>query len=113
MNAENVIIREKRRNPRVKEAIPVELVLLDEVNTAHGLTKDLSCVGAKIIMDHSLPSQTQYSITLDLPAGKQHLQGIVVRSEKIKEDFEISLYFNDITMETRRRINDFVKEKWV
>jgi hypothetical protein len=109
----DTIIREKRKNPRVKQEVPVELVFQDEVTSLEGKTKDLSCVGAKLILDHSLTPQTQYAVTLELPGGRQHLKGIVVRSEKIDENFEVSLYFNDITMETRRKINDFVKEKWI
>ena len=113
MSADKTIIREKRKNPRVKQEVPVELSLQEDVTTLNGMTCDLSCVGAKILLDHPLTPQTQYSISLDLPSGKQHLKGLVVRSEKVKGMYEISLYFNDITMSSRRRINDFVKEKWI
>ena len=110
---DKVIIREKRRTPRVKQEVPIELVIKEDVNTINGKTCDLSCVGAKILLNTSLPAQTQHTITLDLPSGKQQAQCVVVRSEKVNDMYEISLYFNDITMDVRRRINDFVKEKWI
>jgi len=113
MDLDNVVIREKRKTPRVKQKVPVELVLNEDVTTINGDTCDLSCVGAKVILDHALTPQTQYAVTLNLPSGPQHLKGLVVRSERVKGVFEVSLYFNDITMETRQKINDFVKEKWV
>jgi hypothetical protein len=109
-----IVIREKRKNPRVNQEVPVELITNESIDKSSGKTKDLSCVGAKVLLDHSLPTQTQYEITLDLPAGPQTFKGIVVRSESIEDNmYEVSFYFNDITMESRSKINDFVKEKWV
>ncbi len=110
---EKVIIREKRRTPRVKQEVPIKLSIKDQIEQFEGKTRDLSCVGAKIILDNTLPKQTEISIVLNLPAGPQELGGVAVRSERVEDMYEISLYFNNITMETRRKINDFVKEKWI
>ena len=114
MSSDKVIIREKRKNPRVSQEVPVVLLKEDELNGSKGKTKDLSCVGAKILLDHGLQNNTQIAITLNLPSGSREFQGMVVRSDPVENDmYEVSLYFNDITMQTRQKINDFVKEKWV
>ena len=113
MTPEKTIIREKRRSPRVSHEVPVILLKENELNGSNGRTRDLSCVGAKVLLDHGLLNNTQLSITLDLPSGPQEFQGIVVRCEPIDGMYEVSLYFNDITMQTRQKINDFVKEKWM
>ena len=113
MPPEKTIIREKRKGPRVSQEVPVVLLREEELNGSNGRTKDLSCVGAKVLLDHGILNNTQLAITLDLPSGPQQFQGIVVRCEPVGDMYEVSLYFNDITMQTRQKINDFVKEKWV
>lgn len=113
LDEDKIVIREKRRTPRVKQSVPVELVIKEDVNTIAGETCDLSCVSAKILLNTSLPAQSRHTITLELPTGKYQAQCTVVRSEKVKDMYEVSLYFNSITMDVRRRINDFVKEKWI
>ena len=108
------VIREKRQAPRVKQELPVRLIREDETDNLECNTKDLSCVGAKILLDHALPHNSLLEITLDLPSGPEIFHGIVVRSESVENNkYEVSLYFSDITMKSRGKINDFVKEKWM
>ena len=107
-------VKEKRESPRVQQELPVELIYKDENNTVKGKTSDLSCIGAKLILNHSLEQQTQYAISLELPHGKEHFHGVVVRCVRLNENkYEVSLYFSDITLGTKQKINNFVKEKWV
>ena len=111
---------ERRKYPRVAEAVLCRLVVGPEVLAVR--TENLSCGGALCRLSLSIPSMTQLEISLELPQGGSskagqgvpvRCTGVVVRQERLAQpggeaSYRTAIFFSDITLEDRRRIAEFV-----
>ena len=110
---------EKRRYPRVKRNIPLKLENNDfDIVTE---TKNISCTGAYCLIDRYLPVLTKIKTRILLPSRiknkDQHIDcnGVVVRIEKnnnnLENQYNIAIYFNEISKKNTLLINRFIKQQ--
>lgn len=107
--------KEKRRHLRIARNLPIKLRHDDfDIVTE---TKNVSCVGAYCQVDRYVAPFTKINATLLLSAEKDktiNCKGVVVRVEKIQNTLEpqynIAIYFNEISKVNMSRINHFIKE---
>lgn len=110
--AEKVVIRERRRGRRVKKSVECAILTEDSSSDLKGLTKNLSCVGASCKVNKAIPEMTRLRLSLELDSGIQKFEGIIVRCDKIDENqFDAAIYFTNIDLEARRKIDEFVNRK--
>ncbi len=112
---------ERRKYPRVAEAVPCQVKAKGEFLTA--LTRNLSCGGALFTMRRSLPLMTRLSVAFALPSSVDggaprpiRCTGVVVRKEPATEpgrsrSYLTAIYFSRIRPTDRRRIARFVLER--
>ena len=80
---------ERRRQPRVEEKIPLKIK--DEGFDAISVTKNISCSGVFCQVDGYFPLLSKVKIVLLLPSEEKskahpvHIDGVVVRSEPVKD----------------------------
>lgn len=109
---EEVVIRDRRRGKRTEQPLKFRLIPEDASHDIMGETKDLSCVGASCKMNKFIPEMTRLQLTLDLPDGEASFEGMVVRSDKVKEDeYNVAIYFTEIDFGIRKKIDEFVNGK--
>ena len=110
---------ERRRWPRVKQQIPLKIVLDDY--DAVGQTKDLSCIGAYCTVDKYIAPFSIISVILLLPLQMKnnnkvcsvHCQGAVVRTEENPQNnnkYNIAIYFNRIGQSDRAKLLQYVRQ---
>jgi hypothetical protein len=108
---------ERRRQPRVEEKIPLKIK--DEGFDAISVTKNISCSGVFCQVDGYFPLLSKVKIVLLLPSeGKSkahpvHIDGVVVRSEPVKNFPEsncrnIGIFFNKIKKQDQNRISGYI-----
>lgn len=109
---EKVVIRDRRRNKRTTKPLKFKIIPEDASHDIMGETKDLSCIGASCTMNKNIPEMTRLQLTLDLPQGQESFEGMVVRSDKVKEDeYNVAIYFTEIDFGIRKKIDQFVNGK--
>lgn len=109
--------KEKRRHLRFERNLPIKLRHDDfDIVTE---TKNVSCVGAYCQVDRYVAPFTKINATLQLSAEQTksktvHCKGVVVRVEKIQNTLEpqynIAIYFSEISKVNMSRINHFIKK---
>lgn len=110
------MVTDKRAFLRVNKTLPLKINIPIQEADLVIQTKDLSCNGALCTSDRFLAPMTKVSITMLLPAHKNHAatkiscKGVVVR---VKEDpdsntFLIGLFFNDIKEKERHKLEDYI-----
>lgn len=112
---------EKRKFPRICEAIPFEI--RHGTSSFAATTKNLSCGGALCALKQSIPPMTKLDVDLMLPAlsaspfpQRIHCVGVVVRVDPAADPggpptFLTAIYFSEISPEDRRRIAEFVLDR--
>lgn len=109
---ERTIIRERRRGKRTRKSVECAILTEDANSDLRGVTKDLSCVGASCKLNRSIPEMTRLRLTLELESGTQKFDGMVVRCDKVGENqFDAAIYFTNIDLEARKKIDEFVNGK--
>lgn len=115
--------REKRRAPRAKAAIPLEIC--SDKDVFEVFTRDISMVGTYLTLDRFIPLNTKLKVTILLPGGgrggetkpeKVTCCGIVVRNEEIEEAGErtrygVAIHFTDFTREDKEKLAAYLKHK--
>ena len=110
---------ERRKHPRVSEAVPCQVSVGSEVFST--VTKNLSCGGALCVVSGPVAPMTKLRIEFELPgvhgAGSStrqtvHCEGVVVRQDQLplseNPAYLTAIFFSDIRQEDRRRIGEFV-----
>ncbi|MBI3317568.1 MAG: PilZ domain-containing protein [Candidatus Omnitrophica bacterium] len=110
---------ERRRYPRICEAISCQISLGPEVLAAR--TKNLSCGGLLCELPQPIVPMTKLEVLLHIPTapspgGRNHwirCVGVVVRQERQasaggQPSYLIAIYFSDIQQDDRRRIAEFI-----
>lgn len=110
---------EKRRYPRVSKNLPIKIKNGDfDIITE---TKNVSCTGAYCQVDKYIPVFTKIKTTILLPSKTKNAtqnincKGVVVRVEKsnntLEQQYNIAIYFNEISKINLLKINRFVKNQ--
>ncbi len=112
---------ERRKYPRVSEAVPCQLTVGGYTLVAE--TRNISCGGALCRLSSVVAPMTQMEISFQLPgtipgvSGRMiRCVGVVVRQEKEKVlsagdasvRFTTAIYFSELKQEDRRLIAEFV-----
>jgi c-di-GMP-binding flagellar brake protein YcgR len=114
---------ERRRAPRAKARIPVE-ILKDE-GLIEAKTRNISASGAYCTLDKFIPLNTKVDVTLLIPEkpGKSSKKlkrvtchGIVVRNEPAPRGekgvkYGLALFFTDIGQSGKRKLSHYIKKK--
>ncbi len=112
---------EKRRQPRIKKCINVEIETNGSTITAESI--DLSCIGVNCRVNKYIHVMTNLKIILALPSGDQEKEaeyvecnGVVVRVEKasskadVDNIYNMAIYFNEISESAKEKIANFLKK---
>ncbi|MBL7196893.1 MAG: PilZ domain-containing protein [Candidatus Omnitrophica bacterium] len=109
---------EKRRYPRIVKNLPIKIKHEDfDIVTE---TKNVSCIGAYCQVDRYVPPFTKVKATILLSPVKDNskcinCKGVVVRVEKnenaLEPQYNIAIYFNEISKVNMLKINRFVKNR--
>ncbi len=107
---------EKRRHLRIEKSLPIKIKSGDfDIVTE---TKNVSCTGAYCQIDRYIAPFTKIKATLLLSPSKNkasciNCKGVVVRIEKkensLEPQYNIAIYFNEISKLGTLKINRFVK----
>mgnify|MGYP001190416110 CR=1 FL=1 len=107
---------ERRRAIRAIGQFPVRLS--PRPTDAPAVLRDISEIGLACIAQEELPEMTQVALNFSLPGATEvhHVQGAVVRCERIKGDapsrggpkYDLAVYFTEITPVTRAAIRHYV-----
>ncbi len=101
---------EKRKYPRVAEAVSCQLTLDGASFVAE--TGNISCGGALCLLDHPVPLMTQLEVAFHLPGSSSprliRCVGVVVRQQRQADGFATAVYFSNLKQEDRRLIAEFV-----
>ena len=109
---EVVIIREKRKKPRVNKKLKFRLVPDSDSSDLSGHTNNLSCIGANCNMNRPVPEMTKVELKLDIVSEEITFEGIVVRSEEADDGtFNTAIYFDDISEKLQTKIENFINLK--
>ena len=108
---------ERRRAPRAKARIPLELK--KDKGVFEAKTMNISSSGAYCTLDKFIPLNTKLGVTLLIPGKKLKrvtCHGIVVRNEPeglgAKETkYGVGLFFTDLGAKDRQEISSYVKRK--
>ncbi|MCM8800823.1 MAG: PilZ domain-containing protein [Candidatus Omnitrophica bacterium] len=106
---------EKRRYPRVKQVLPLNLAINGyDISTT---TKDISCIGAYCHVDRYIPPFTKILVRLNLPISDTRdnnciveCKGVVVRTEDQAQGFNIAIFFNEITENQKNKIFKYISQ---
>lgn len=112
-------MQERRRAPRLKVKLTVELRMPGSQVASLGKTLDLSRNGAYFRTEYFMSEGTRLPISLYLPADKGapavqiNPDGIVVRCVPEEEDpavkdYEVAVFFMDITEDEQEILNAFL-----
>ncbi len=110
---------ERRREPRIKRQIPLKISLNDY--DLVGQTHDISCIGARCVIDKYIPPFSLISIILLLPLNINNshsvcnvrCQGVVVRAEEDPQNskkYNIAIYFNRLTQSNKAKLSQYVQQ---
>lgn len=109
MIEERTVIRERRRGKRARKSVNCVILTEDASFDLKGKTNDLSCIGANCKMNMHIPEMTRLRLSLELDSGIQTFEGMVVRCDKQEDKvFDTAIYFTNIDMGTRNKIDDFI-----
>jgi len=104
---------EKRRYPRIATSIPMNLVA-DKRNVV-AETINLSMSGVYCRVDRPFEVMTCLEVVLLVPdkgapddVKYVECEGIVVRNEKTKNGYHISLFFNEMAIDEMRKLADYL-----
>ncbi len=111
---------EKRRQPRIKKCINVEIKTNGSTITTESI--DLSCIGVNCRVNKYIHVMTNLKIILALPSGDQEKEaeyveckGVVVRVDKTSSKADVgniyimAIYFNEICESVKEKIANFLK----
>jgi len=113
-------VQERRRAPRLKVKLPVDLRMPGRQVARLGDTMDVSRNGAYFSTEYFMGEGTRLPITLHLPADKGipkaeiHPDGIVVRCNPEEENpavkvYEVAVFFMDLADEEQELLDAFLK----
>ena len=101
---------EKRKYPRVAEAVSCQLTLEGAAFAAQ--TSNISCSGVLCILQRPIPLMTQMEMSFQLPGASSsrliRCVGVVVRQQRAPDGFATAIYFSNLKQEDRRLIAEFV-----
>jgi len=108
--------QERRKDPRVRNNIPVKIFNTDGDQVTE--TANVSRSGAYCRVEKYIEPMTKLKINLLIPVKKNdklsskkiNCSGVVVRAEPIpgKEGFNIAIFFNDISQKDADIVSDYV-----
>jgi hypothetical protein len=103
---------ERRREPRVPVAIPIQLATHAPARPAQ--LKNVSRNGLCCMVADPVPEMTLLGIDLQLPGSKSmQVRGVVVRCAKLRGQspptYELGVYFSELGAEARAAIAAFVQ----
>ncbi len=115
-------MQERRRAPRLKVKLSVDLRMPGRQTARLGNTIDLSCNGAYFTTEYFIGEGTRLPITIELPAEKGipaaeiHPDGIVVRCQPEQEDpevkeYEVAVFFMDLVEDEQNHLTGFLERK--
>ena len=115
-------MQERRKHPRIPKNLPIKLLSKDS-SLIVTKTKNISVSGAYCHTSSYLPPMTILDITMLLhtqkdksnnssqQAEKVHCRGVVVRSEKIKDNnYAIAIFFNEIAKKEKDKLRKFIEQ---
>ena len=96
---------DRRRYPRVKARIPVELRSVANPTPSRAVTEELSLCGCYVETMFTLDAGTKVSLTLWLNDQRVHATAVVVtRYPQVGNGFD----FTEMLPEDRLKLNDFI-----
>ncbi len=115
-------MQERRKHPRIPKNLPIKLLSKDS-SLIVTKTKNISLSGAychtssyfspMTILDITMLLHTQKSNTNNSSqrAEKVHCRGVVVRSEKIRDNnYAIAIFFNEIAKKEKEKLERFIEQ---
>ena len=115
-------MQERRRAPRLKVKLSVDLRMPGRQTARLGKTIDISSNGAYFGTEYFMGEGTRLPITIQLPADKGipaanlHPDGIVVRCRPEQEDpevkeYEVAVFFLNLADEEQELLAGFLERK--
>ena len=101
---------ERRKNKRIDVSFPVECKMLPERNYFYTVSKNLSCGGAKIIINDFMPRGNTVKVNINLINRMVNLKAKVAwcNKERISERYTAGLEFVEVNKKDESVLSRFL-----
>ncbi|MCA8969166.1 MAG: PilZ domain-containing protein [Planctomycetes bacterium] len=100
---------ERRRAPRVSADLPLQLRARDAGASAQ--LRDLSTIGLSCTFPEPIPEMTAVQLRLELDDVPHDIVGAVVRSERSDDEWEIAVYFTEISDTSKKSLEHYITDR--